>query len=243
MQSLTPTDVLRLWEQGLQSHSIDRALNILASAYPEYDSQQLANLPLGVRDSLLLKVRSAHLGDRLEAEAVCPACKARVEIELSSTALAEAGGQPPQEWVLAHDEYRLTLRPLTSADAALAVQCTDVQSAETTLVSQSIVAVEKAGEQQPIDSLPAELVPVVAASVEQHDSGAEISLAVHCPHCAHAWASVLDVASFVWTELATRAQRLLLDVHTLARAYGWREADILAMSEARRTAYLSMVNA
>ena len=40
-----------------------------------------------------------------------------------------------------------------------------------------------------------------------------------------------------------RAQRLLMEVHLLARAYGWREADILGMSPARRNAYLQRVAA
>ena len=44
-------------------------------------------------------------------------------------------------------------------------------------------------------------------------------------------------------ELATQAKRLLREVHFLARAYGWREADILAMSARRRQAYLEMVGA
>jgi hypothetical protein len=34
---------------------------------------------------------------------------------------------------------------------------------------------------------------------------------------------------------------LLTEVHRLAQAYGWREAEILALSEARRHAYLELV--
>jgi hypothetical protein len=41
--------------------------------------------------------------------------------------------------------------------------------------------------------------------------------------------------------VAARAQRLLMEVHLLARAYSWRESDILAMSPARRNAYLQQV--
>jgi len=35
----------------------------------------------------------------------------------------------------------------------------------------------------------------------------------------------------------------LSDVHTLARAYGWRERDILTLSPTRRQFYLNMVGA
>ena len=40
-----------------------------------------------------------------------------------------------------------------------------------------------------------------------------------------------------------RARALLAAVHTLARAYGWSEPDVLALSEQRRAAYLEMVTA
>jgi hypothetical protein len=243
MHSLTPLDMLWLWERGAALHAIDRALQVLACAYPGCVSEELIGLPLGERDRLLLAVRQASMGDRMEARDACPACGERIEVDLSCDALADIGGVAPQEWELEHEGYRLTLRPLNSADAALAARCTEVQSARAVLLSRSIVSVEVGGEQRPFDALPAEIVVSAVASVEKHDSGAELMLELNCPECGHAWSNVLDVASFVWTEIAARARRLLLDVHTLARAYGWREADILTMSEARRAAYLSMVNA
>jgi len=46
---------------------------------------------------------------------------------------------------------------------------------------------------------------------------------------------------FFWAELAAEAKRLLREVDALARAYGWREADILALSSQRRHAYLELV--
>jgi len=243
MRVLTPTDMLSLWEQGDHLHAIDRAIRVLASVLPERNVDDLMHLPLGPRDSLLLAVRRACFGDRMDASDVCPSCGEQVETELSCNVLAEAGSTPPQEWLLEHDKYRVTLRPLSSVDAAIAAQCPDVEAARTALLACSIVTAERDGKRVPADQLPAEVASSVAGSLEQHDSGAELLLKLNCPECGHAWCNVLDVASFVWTEIAARARRLLLGVHTLARAYGWREADILTMSEARRAAYLSMVNA
>ena len=51
-----------------------------------------------------------------------------------------------------------------------------------------------------------------------------------------------DIASFFWSEIHSWAQRALREVATLARAYGWREADILSMSARRRQAYLEMIS-
>ena len=41
----------------------------------------------------------------------------------------------------------------------------------------------------------------------------------------------------------SRAVQLLDEVHQLATAYGWTEAEILALSDTRRAAYLDRVTA
>ena len=61
--------------------------------------------------------------------------------------------------------------------------------------------------------------------------------------CGHEWDELFDVVSFVWAELEVQACRLLQEVHVLARAYGWREGDVLALSPRRRRLYLEMVGA
>jgi hypothetical protein len=70
------------------------------------------------------------------------------------------------------------------------------------------------------------------------DPLAEARVQLTCPGCGHEWDDTLDLALFVWAEVEARAKRLLLDVHQLARAYGWTEGEILALSERRRRFYL-----
>jgi hypothetical protein len=72
------------------------------------------------------------------------------------------------------------------------------------------------------------------------DPQAEMLLDLSCPTCGHAWQAVFEIVTFLWTEIRVRARRLLREVDALARAYGWAEGDILAMSEARRGLYLQM---
>jgi hypothetical protein len=90
---------------------------------------------------------------------------------------------------------------------------------------------------------PRALVRALVERLGAADPGAETLLTLTCPACDHRWQTVLDVASFFWDELATRATRLLREVHTLARAYGWREAEILALPGRRRQSYLELVGA
>ena len=93
----------------------------------------------------------------------------------------------------------------------------------------------------------AELTPEevggLAKAREEHDPQAEVVLTFTCPACQHGWQALFDVGTFFWTEVASAARRLLREVDALARAYGWSEAAILALSPARRQAYMEMAEA
>jgi hypothetical protein len=58
--------------------------------------------------------------------------------------------------------------------------------------------------------------------------------------CGHE-TTQLDTAALLWDEITARAGALLHEVHRLASAYGWSEAQILALSPARRARYLALV--
>jgi hypothetical protein len=75
------------------------------------------------------------------------------------------------------------------------------------------------------------------------DPLAEMTVHFDCPQCGTPFDESLDLAAFVWAEIEGQAKRLLLEVHTLAAAYGWSETDILSLAPARREFYLAMVRA
>jgi hypothetical protein len=79
--------------------------------------------------------------------------------------------------------------------------------------------------------------------LEQADPLAETRISLSCPGCDHEWAEPLDIGAFLWEEIASRAKRLLVDVHALATAYGWTESEILSLSDSRRAFYRSMAQA
>ena len=110
------------------------------------------------------------------------------------------------------------------------------------LLERCLLAVRYQGTEQAIDQLPTDVEQAVGARMAQADPQADVQLALSCPGCRHHWQAPFDIVSFFWNELHAWACRILRDVHTLASAYGWREADILAMSSWRRQVYLEMVN-
>jgi predicted DNA-binding transcriptional regulator AlpA len=73
------------------------------------------------------------------------------------------------------------------------------------------------------------------------DPLADIRLGLICPACGHAWQVLFDIVTFFWSEIDAWARRTLREVHALARAYGWREAEILALTARRRQHYLEIL--
>ena len=55
------------------------------------------------------------------------------------------------------------------------------------------------------------------------------SLALDCPRAVTSGMTRSTSAAFVWAEVESRARRVLWEVHTLASAYGWSEAETLAL--------------
>jgi hypothetical protein len=104
-----------------------------------------------------------------------------------------------------------------------------------------VLSAQRDGADIAVAALPGEVVAAVAARMAEADPQAEVQLALTCPVCAYRWQATFDILSFFWQEINDWAQRILREVHTLATAYGWREADILALSPRRRQFYLEMV--
>ena len=236
MQALATGELLNAWEQGRSRHPLDRGLLLYALAAPGVEPDTLADRPLGWRNAALLQLRQATFGGRLRAYLDCPQCGGRLEFEHSAADLLAA--HPPSAEPVGVGGWQF--RPPTSRDLALIADAADVESAAYRLLHSCLVP--GAGDPPSVE----ELLPWldrVEDALEQADPLADISLAFACAICGHAWAGAFDIAHYLWEEVEAQAARLLDEVHVLARAYGWREPEILALTDARRAAYLARVAA
>ncbi len=244
MRALNAADILAVWESARDYHPVDQALALLAAADPQRPHDELAALPLGQRDAQLIALRQNLFGDHLPGRAQCPQCHEAVEFELSCRALRDSRpATATTERILEIDGYTLQLWPLDSHGLAAAARTSDIDIARHTLLARCVRSARCGEQHLNVNDLPEQVIQAVAQNLMDHDPQAELLIDLACPTCHHQWQSVLDMAQLLWTELAARAQRLLFEIHTLARAYGWREDDILALSEARRATYLDMVAA
>ncbi|MCI0698653.1 phage baseplate protein [candidate division KSB1 bacterium] len=244
MKRLSALDLLKLWEWGQGQTLVRRALALLAAAYPEKTPEELAKLSIGQRNACLLKLHEMTFSPRLLCVATCPGCRERLELSFNVADMRAAPeSEAAEEFLLSHEGYYVQFRLPNSQDLIAIVDNGNVQLARNLLFERCLVSASHNGEEQLASQLPENLVSMVIARMAQTDSMGDIQLALCCVECGHQWHETFDVVSFFWTEITAVVQRLLGEVHTLAHAYGWREADILAMSPWRRAFYLQMVRA
>ena len=232
--------LLRAWEAGLVLPRPWRELAVLeqASGTPV---GELARLPVGDRDRRLLAVRRAVFGDGFELETACPACGERLELFVDAGALGLAPSEPGEDdLTIKANGWSVTFRLPDSTDVAAAGEPSVADPAAAVLERCVISTKGPPGTPDGV-ALPATIGDLVVERMEALDPAADLSLELTCPACRHDWVAPLDPASLLLEDVERHAVRLLDDVDQLARAYGWREPDVLALSPVRRRRYLELV--
>lgn len=238
---LPPEQILRVWERGLRQDSVDRALTLLSAAYPQQSRDDLAALSIGQRDVRLLAIHENLFGPVLRSYAECPHCGAQLEFTIDASDLRPQESAPCREVLdVTAGDIQVRCRPPNSHDLAAVSQLGEIAAARV-LAECCVVEASRCGVPIPASALPASAIEEMAAAIGDADAQADTVLALQCADCRHGWKLSVDIVSFLWIEVNTLAKVLLQQVHLLAWAYGWRESDILALSDARRRGYLEMV--
>lgn len=240
MHALSDHEVLDVWESGLDQRPVDRALTLLATALPGTDPDRLAAMSVGEREGRLMEFREANFGSSVSGVAECPRCGELLEwrLDLSEIRSIRGGTGRGGPHRLAAEGYELSYRLPDSTDLAEIDPNRGVAGGRSVLLRRCVLEARKDGARVEPSSLPEAVILELAAEMEALDPQAETLLDFECPACEARWQAHFDVLAFLWAEIRVRARRLLSEVHALAGAYGWSEADILAMSPARRRFYL-----
>jgi hypothetical protein len=239
MRTPTASEALGVWERGTGQGHAERGLALLSLTCADTPLDALADISVGQRDGTLLILRETMFGNRIDACANCPRCGELMEMNFSTADLhTEAPSDPALK--LRVGNYDVTLRLLTSRDL-LALKQRGTDDPRSYLLSRCVLFAGADGKATDTATLPSPVVDAVTQALANADPQADISLSVACAACGHLWQAPFDILSYLWTELDAWARRTLREVHVLARAYGWRESDVLALSPARRRLYLDMV--
>jgi hypothetical protein len=239
---MSGAELLQVWESGQGRSPVTQALLLLAAAYPDEPPQALAELPLGQRDRKLLELRRWLFGPHLESMVICPQCGERLELAFDMSEIqAPVPEGNPGGWELEHEGYHLRFRLPTSQDLLAAGRAGGPDRGRLALLEGCLLEASRGDRPQSVAELPGEVQGALIRRLSELDPQSDVDIPLTCPACAHDWTALFDIVTFFWQELNTWALRTMQEVHTLASAYAWREADILALSPWRRRAYIEMV--
>jgi hypothetical protein len=227
-------DDMLLQEAG--GGAVEVALALLPRLAAEADRErEWAALTVTDFETLLLALRAARFGQKLALAFACPACRARVEVDLRI------------------DDYLAGVRPRAVAGVA-----PDPQRAGWFRLDGAGFRLPTAGDQaavgrlaQPARHLAERCLDATARAPRQRARveramaamAPEVSrpIAGECPACGTSVRAPLHVARVVVGELRRAAGAVHDEVDLIARAYHWPEATILALPQERRHAYAERI--
>jgi hypothetical protein len=223
--------ILALWERGVSLGRWARDDCLLSVLGPP-------PAELGARNAALLRLRGTLFDRAWPLRSRCPACATDCEFVADCLALADQlsiVAPSPSTTRVDHLGRSITLRAPTVNDLREIAVLPDAQSAARALLTRCVPDGEA------LDELDDEAVADLSTHLEGLDPGAVVSFALSCPSCRHDWSATIDVGNALWAELQRAAERALIEIDALARAYGWTEREVSSLSPARRAAYLQLV--
>jgi len=243
MRALSASQLLDVWERGQTALPFERALYLLSAAAPESSPEALALLGIGRRDAQLLQLRQWAFGHELTMMMDCPACAQTLELAVpAASLLVSVKRSDDADASLTIGGYEVRIRQPNGADIA-ACAGLDIDLCRQQLLSSCVREASFRGDAVPVQTLPEAVLEKIEERIAELDPQGDLHIDLVCPECKQSWRQIFDILSFFWTEIDAWAQRILLEVSVLARAFGWREEDILELSPARRQIYLAMAQA
>jgi hypothetical protein len=234
MNGLTASELLDLTCQGANLDWLDKGLLLAGYAWPESSVADRESLPVGVRDRLLLTLRIRTFGRMMAVRSWCPKCNLELEAEVDLGAILVGHADEPPETVLIEIDGEPVEVRLPSSRDLRAVCDLGPEEAERTLFHSCVDGSHEAVGENARQA--------VAEALGTADPLVNIELEFQCSRCGEASEKLFDILDCFWREIEDGARRTAAEVHLLASAYGWTESDILALSPARRSLYLSLVS-
>ncbi|WP_051820516.1 hypothetical protein [Streptomyces flavochromogenes] len=228
-----PELLLRAWEQASSAPVAARSAVFvhLAGLSPDLDSA--LDLDVGACATLAAHAHAVAFGREVTGVVACQSCGELMDAQVSlppAEDLTVAPAAREQDAVVGD----FTVRPLTTRHLIAATA--DPDKARTVLLSCCV----RRSDGTPFDPscLTAEEETLLDVAAERLTGQALLMLRMQCPQCDRPVPAALDPGAVLWDQIDMAALRLMEDVAVLARAFGWSEADVLALPTSRRNAYL-----
>ena len=222
--------------------------------------QLISDLLVADRQYLLLKLREATFGDRINANLFCPwpDCGKRIGMEFSThdipvinskdkgpaftmelspdAAFAGDNGESFTEvqFRLPNGNDQETVSPLLADNESKALAL---------LLGRCIMKIGPIN--NPAQEVIQKLSPLARFEIEKkmEDIGpkVELDMETSCPECDREFAVPFDLQDFIFGELRTDLDLLYREIHYLAYHYHWGEREIMEMPREKRRRYIEVL--
>lgn len=235
--SVPPAGALvELWERGAGRSATERGLLLMELALPDLPAPERSRLSIGHRDSCLIGLRAQLFGSGVEAVTACGRCGESIAIAFDVDEVRAPHAAPGTLVEVGLAGRTLRFRLPNSEDLLAIEPGADPGQAERDLLRRCLA--EAADEDIRLADAASERI---SGALAEADPQAELILDVACPECGEASKPMFDIVLHLWSEVEDWVLGLLQEIDRLAGRYGWSERDILAMSHARRQAYLDLM--
>ncbi|MEW2051822.1 hypothetical protein [Streptomyces sp. NPDC005476] len=231
-----PHLLLEAWDQAATAPAAVRCAVLVQLAGLCPDLESALDLDVGECADLAALVHATTFGREVEGVITCSFCGETLSVEICLPIRKEPVADTANGLRRAA-VGEFTVRAPTTRDLLAAAAAPD--RARAVLLSRCV----QHRDGRPVDpaELTAEQESLLDEAAESITDAALPMLCTRCPACDNEVRAALDVAALLWDRINVAAPRLMTEVAVLARAFGWSEADLLAMPAARRAAYLARV--
>lgn len=211
-----------------------RVTEVLTLAYQDLGADAARRISSAGREWLLQRAASRFHGGRRWFETTCQACGEPFDLEvlLDRVPRADPGPGFPVADVVTSLGPRRFEAPNGRHEEAFA----KTQAGDPRRVFAALCGMSDEAEAEAIRFTEDDLVGIDAA-LEATSPEIADGVDATCPACQASTLTRIDPLGFAFPKPAT----ILGEVHLLARAYGWGEAEILALPVPRRRAYADLI--
>lgn len=241
MYQVTSSQLMSIWEKASALSAVERAETILLELMPELTHDALLALTIGERNLHLFNLRESLFGSSIKCMTRCQQCDESVEFTLDSKLLQVAPSALPETFSITLEQDEYTLRLINCQDILMASQEKNLAQAEHLLLQRCVLQINHSENFEKLNTLSEDSIRQLAEHLQRCDPNADIVINLDCPGCSCVWKTVFDIADFFWNEIHSRVKQLFNEIGMLAHAYGWSEADILALTQPRRHYYLNLI--
>jgi hypothetical protein len=222
-----PATLLRAWEAGLDAPPVARGA-VMLQAVLETD---VLGLPLPALAAIAVRCYEEAFGVHVEGVMDCETCGSRLEVTLRLPDVVRAPTDTEDTTPPPGLQVRVpTTRDLLDAEAS-------AHPADT-LLDRCVTRRGRTGTGSPV--LGQEDRDAVDRLLERLAGAALPLLRATCPECGSEAVAAVDPTALLAARVEAEVPALLADIAALARAFGWAEADVLALPPRRRAAYLAL---